>query len=156
VVTFSPTAFKTAYTAFATVSDADLNLDFMAAELFLNNSCCSIVKDAVKREKLLNLLVAHLATLLQGANGQPPSGLVGRIDKAQEGTVSVSASWAADMSMSEAYFSQTQYGAMFWQATAMYRTFHYIAPPANPCMGAGLGRSGGWPFGGSNNSGGCC
>lgn len=160
VVTFDPAEFKVKYPAFVAVADSDLVMDFEAAELFLNNSCCSIVKDAVKREKLLNLLVAHLATLLQGANGQPPSGLVGRVDKAQEGTVSVSAAWAADMSMSEAYFSQTQYGAMFWQATAMYRTFHYIPPPPNPCLGAGPGRLGGWPLGswpGNNGgNGGCC
>lgn len=135
IVVFDPAAFKVAFPAFATVADGLLVADFGIAELFLNNSCCSVVKDAPTREKLLNLLVAHIATLLQGANGQPPSGLVGRVDKAAEGSVSVSASYVAEMSMSEAYFAQTQYGVLFWTVTARFRAMHYIPAPANACIG---------------------
>ena len=139
IVRFEPAAFKVAFPAFATVADGLLEGDFAIATMFLNNSCCSVVKDAPTREKLLNLLVAHIATLLQGANGVAPSGLVGRVDKAAEGSVSVSASYVNEMSMSEAYFAQTQYGAMFWTATASYRAFHYVPPPANACIGRGPG-----------------
>jgi hypothetical protein len=146
VVVFEPAAFKTKFPAFATVADALLQADFDLATLFLNNSCCSIVRDANVRETLLNLLVAHIATLLQGANGQAPSGLVGWVSGATEGSVSVQASYITQMSMSEAYFSQTPYGLIFWQATARFRSFTYIPPPN--CGPAGYGGlRGRWPLG---------
>jgi hypothetical protein len=135
VVEFDADEFKAAYPAFATVSDDELQGDFDLATLFLNNSCCSVVKDANVRQRLLYLVTAHIAALLQGANGLPPSGIVGRVDSAKEGSVSVSAAYAAEMSMSEAYFSQTQWGAAFWQATVGYRMFRYVAAPASACLG---------------------
>jgi hypothetical protein len=152
IVVFDAAAFKTQYPQFATIDDAVLQVDFDIATLFLNNSCCSVVKDANIRERLLNMLVAHIAALLQGENGKPPAGIVGRVDKASEGTVSVSASYVNDMSMSEAYFAQTPYGVMFWTATAGFRAFHYVPAPVNGCVGRGPGFFG--P--GSFNGGGCC
>jgi hypothetical protein len=156
VVRFVAADFKAAYPAFATVADLLLQGDFDVATLFLNNSCCSVVKDAAARERLLYLLTAHVAAILQGANGQPPSGIVGRVDSAREGSVSVSASYAAEMSMSEAYFAQTPWGAMFWQATTPYRMGGYYTPgPSQACAGRLPGVYGPgvpFPFGG----GGCC
>lgn len=153
VVVFEPAAFKALYPAFATVADGVLTGYFSIATIFLNNSCCSVVQDATVRERLLNLLVAHIAALLSGENGKPPSGIVGRVDNAREGTVSVSASYASEMSMTEAYFAQTPYGVMFWQGTLAFRTMMYFPAPANVCFGRGpglLGPSGGWPGSG------CC
>lgn len=135
IVVFEPAVFKVQYPAFATVADGLLQVDFDIATMFLNNSCCSVVKDANVRSRLLYLVTAHIAALMQGENGKPPSGFVGRVDSATEGSVSVSASYVGEMSMSEAYFSQTQYGAMFWQATAGYRMFHYIPAPQS-CAGS--------------------
>jgi hypothetical protein len=155
VVEFDATEFKGDYPAFATVDNGLLQADFDIATLFLNNSCCSVVKDANKRQVLLYLLTAHIAALLQGANGQPPSGIVGRVDSAREGSVSVSASYAAEMSMSEAYFSQTQWGAAFWQATVAYRMGGYYTPgPAQACIGGLPGYGAPFPFGSGGN--GCC
>jgi hypothetical protein len=152
VVVFDAAEFKAAYPAFATVADALLAVDFNIAVLFLNNSCCSVVQDAPTRQVLLYMLTAHIATLLQGANGVAPSGIVGRVDSASEGTVSVSMAYASEMSMSAAYFAQTPYGVMFWQATTVYRSFRYIAPPSNGCVGPFPGNFGPFPRGG----GGCC
>lgn len=153
IVVFDPAAFKVLFPAFVTVADPVLTGYFDDATMFLNNSCCSVMKDANKRERLLNLLVAHIAALLSGENGNAPSGLVGRVDKATEGSVSVSAAYASQMSMSAAYFSQTQYGAMFWMATTVYRTARYVAPPASGCVG----RTGGYYGPGSRDpGGGCC
>lgn len=145
VVVFDAAEFKAAYPAFATIVDALLQVDFDIATLFLGNSCCSIVQDAAIRQRLLYLVTAHIAALMQGENGKPPSGIVGRVDQAAEGSVSVSASYVNDMSMSEAYFSQTQYGAMFWMATAGYRAFHYVPAPAS-CFNTGF-RTPGFPWG---------
>ena len=131
IVTFVPADFKTAYPAFASVPDAVLTGYFGIATLFLNNSCCSIVQDAPTRALLLNLVVAHIAALLAGENGQPGQGVVGRINSASEGSVSVSTEMMAK-SESAAYWQQTQYGAMFWQATLVYRTARYVPPVCGP------------------------
>lgn len=129
VVVFDSAAFKAAFTSFATVADPALQLSFQMATTLLDNSCGSRVKDATKREFLLNLLVAHVTALKDGENGQPPAGVVGRVDRAQEGSVSVSASMGT-MDRGQAYYAQTQWGAMYWQATARFRTMVYVpAPP---------------------------
>jgi hypothetical protein len=128
IVTFSPTAFKVLYPQFVTVADPALTMNFALSELFLNNSCCSVVTDANKRETLLNLLVAHITQLFNGINGAIPGGLVGRIDSATEGSDSITASFPENPN--GAWFMQTPFGAMFWAATAYLRTFRYIPPPA--------------------------
>lgn len=152
VVVFDPTAFKAAYPSFVTLADTVLQQAFALATLQLNNSCSSRVKDATTRELLLGLLVAHIAALTYGENGQPPRGIVGHVNHAQEGSVSVGAGVGV-MATGQAYYMQTQYGAMYWQATARYRTMRYIpAPPVCADFGA-LGRSDELPWGGPEDCG---
>lgn len=145
IVTFSVADFLAAYPEFTglatggpppTVSPV-LTMNFNIAELFLNNSCCSRVKDANKRELLLNLLVAHITYLNQGTNDgagnvNPPPGVVGRIATATEGQVTVGAEWSAPPSDTQAYFIQSKYGALYWTLTAVYRTFVYVPAPDAP------------------------
>lgn len=139
VVVFDPAAFKTLYAQFAAVANGTLTLYFDLATLIVANVCGSIVADATQRERLLNLLVAHIAALQPvtpaGGPGSGPA-LIGRIASATEGTVSVSAEYAAQVSASMAWFIQTQYGALFWQLTSPYRSFRYTAP-ARPFGSAG-------------------
>lgn len=140
VVEFDPAVFITIYTQFATMSPDMLSLYFDLATLIVANNCGAIVADATQRERLLNLLVAHIATLqpiLPGAGGGGSGpGLVGRVAGATEGTVSVTAAYASQVSQSMAWFIQTQYGALFWQLTSPIRSFRYIAP-CQPCGPAG-------------------
>lgn len=143
VVVFDAAAFKAAFPSFATVADGSLLVAFNLATLQLNNSCSSRVCDAPTRELLLNLLVAHIAALTFGENGLPPSGIVGHVDKAQEGSVSVSASMGT-LVYGQAYYAQTQWGALFWQSTARFRQMVYI--PA-PIVCADLGVNG-YPYDG--------
>lgn len=78
-------------------------------------------------------------------NISPPLGIVGRINDASEGDVSVSAEWQAPPNAGQAYFIQTKYGADYWTYTAKYRTAIFVpAPPSayNPLAGYGVG-----PFG---------
>lgn len=128
VVVFDPAAFKLAFPSFATVADMALSISFQLATLQLNNSCGSRVCDAPTRELLLNLLVAHITALKDGENGQPPSGIVGRVNRAQEGSVSVGTDFGT-MVYGQAYYAQTQWGAMYWQSTARFRKFAYIPAP---------------------------
>lgn len=127
-VVFLVAEFKTQYPAFTTVDDSALAFDFDIATLFLTNSCCSVVRNLEKRKKLLYMLTAHVAALLQGENGKPPKGVVGRVASATQGSVTATLQYATQMTMSEAYFAQTQYGAMFWMASAKLRTMRYVAP----------------------------
>jgi hypothetical protein len=150
VVVFDPTAFKAAFTSFSTVADAALSLSFTLATLQLNNSCGSRVCDAALRETLLNLLVAHITALKDGENGNPPPGIVGRVDKAQEGSVSVSASMGTVV-YGQAYYIQTQWGAMYWQATAQFRTMVYVPAPV-VCADLGVN---GYPYGSFPGGDGC-
>lgn len=132
VVTFDPAVFIAAYPMFATVPSGLLTTYFLLATMIVDNSCNSAVDDAKFREQLLNLLVAHIATLTPTGAAAPGGGsggaVVGRIASASEGSVSISAEYAASVSQSAAWFAQTQWGALFWQLTSPYRSFRYVAP----------------------------
>lgn len=133
VVEFEPTAFRALYPQFTDppVTDAMLTGYFQLATLILNNSCQSIVIDARKREWLLNLLVAHIATVTpNAANSGGGSGttMVGPVSSATEGSVSIASGWAAQISQNAGWFMQSQFGALFWQATGFLRSFRYVAP----------------------------
>lgn len=126
IVTFDPDAFKTAFPAFATVSDGVLTANFNLATLYLNNSYCSVVQDEPTRAQLLNLATAHITALLNGVNGEPAAGTVGRISSATQGSITVQTEFKTD-SEAAAFWNQTTWGSMFWAATAIYRTFRYVS-----------------------------
>jgi len=98
----------------------------------------SPVTDIKRRQQLLGLLTAHVATLFAPINGVASPTLVGRITSASEGSVSVSAEFP-NLPGAE-WFNQTKYGAMFWQLTKQYRLARYY-PARQPF------RQTGWPFG---------
>jgi hypothetical protein len=131
VVAFDLAGFRVRYPSFATASDPLLNAYFAEACLYLDNTDASRVANVTARALYLNMLVAHLAALNFGENGQAPSGLVGRINSASEGSVSVSAEMGPP-SGSSAWFMQTRYGAAYWQATAAFRTFQYLPGSSRP------------------------
>lgn len=126
VVIFDPSAFKLRYPEFSSVDDALLQQYFTQATIYLDNTDSSRVSDLAVRSMLLSMLVAHIACLYSGANGQSPSGLVGRIDSASEGSVSVHADMPG-VTANSAWYMQTKYGADYWNATAPFRTFQYIS-----------------------------
>ncbi len=139
VVTWDPAPFRALYPQFAAVGDPVLAALFAQATIYLDNTECSIVRDCGVRAALFNMLVAHLVQLGGYANSgdQPvgPTGVVGRISSATEGSVTVSAEWPGADAAS-AWYLQTAYGANYWQATAVFRTMHYRpGPPAVPARG---------------------
>lgn len=105
---------------------------FRRATLFLNNTDGSPVSDVETRLDLLNLIVAHLASLGGAGGDGSTSGLVGRVTDATEGSVSVSVD-AGPSTSSNAWWLQTTYGFQYWTATASYRTMRYVPGPV-PCM----------------------
>ena len=141
VVQFDPAQFIIDYPMFAGIDAGVLGRNFTRATLQLNNSCQSLVCDANQRELLLELLVAHITELNNGTNDgngniNPPTGVVGRISSATEGSVSLgNAEYSAPANANQAYYIQTTYGAEFWQATAKYRTMRYITPQCGGPVG---------------------
>lgn len=123
---------------------------FNIAQQFVNNTIATAVQDANLRQTLLYLLTAHVVALSPtgGVNGQAPSGLVGRISDASEGSVSAGTEYSSTITNSQAYFVQTQYGAQYWALIAQFRTMVYV-PPACGLPGA-LGAPYGLPWGPQN------
>jgi len=128
VVVFNRAAFVVKFPAFAAYNTANptgLQMFFDSTALLLNNTTTSRVHDLTKRALLLDLLTAHLAQLggvlnAAGAAQNP----VGRVSSASEGSVSASFD-AGPVTNSQAWYLQTQYGALYWQATALFRAFRY-------------------------------
>lgn len=140
VVIFDPAEFKAAFPEFAAVPDLRLTTTFTAATAILDNTDASIVQDVDKREAMFYYLVAHLLTLfgttVAGSAGAGPSGVVGRLSSATEGSVSSSFEMNVPPNASAAWWNQTQYGATFWLMTLPYRSMRYVAAGRS-----GVGRS---------------
>lgn len=135
IVTFDPAAFKVRYPEFTTVSDPLLQAYFDEVTLaYLDNTEASRVQQVEQRSVLLNMLVAHVAALNAVVNGQAPSPLVGRVNTATEGSVSVGTDMGT-VPFTAAWFQQTRYGSSFWQASAQFRTMQYV-PGSSSCRRA--------------------
>lgn len=121
VVTLDIPRFRAMFPEFSNVTDAQLPFLFDAATDYLDNTNYSLVNDPDKRERLLYLLVAHLAYLRFGdEDGNGKSGAVGRVSGASEGSVSVSLD-AGGVEFRYMWYTQSPYGMDYWQATKVYR-----------------------------------
>lgn len=130
VVVFDPAAFVLAYPAFTAIGTPQLTSAFNQATYFCNNTNDSIVTDTAERTTLLWLLTAHLTQILYGTNDgtnppQPPTGAVGRVQIAKEGTVHVMLDMGTT-SPGAAWYQQTSYGALYWAMTMKYRSFRFV------------------------------
>lgn len=113
---------------------------------YLDNTDCSEITDLNERAGLLDLLVAHIASV-SGTFGASGEGLVGRISSVTEGSVTIASEYPVQGDMA-AWFAQSPAGAQFWAATARFRHAIYV-PGRQPFLdvpGAG-GWGGGrrWP-----------
>jgi len=126
-VTFDVTAFKGRYPEFASVGTPLLTACFDEATLYLSNSDTSPVQSLSRRATLFNMLTAHIAYLggALSTDGMPRP--VGRVSQASEGSVSAGFEYLAPGTA--AWFTQTQYGAAFWQATLSLRSMRYVPCP---------------------------
>lgn len=129
IAVFDATAWRTLYPEFGAVSDARAALFFQQAGLYLDNTDASPIADVNRRLMLLYMLTAHIAALSGAleADGKP-TGLVGRVTNAKEGSVSVSVNAGLEPG-SAAWFGQTAYGYQFWAATRSSRSARYVAAP---------------------------
>jgi hypothetical protein len=127
------------FPAFAACSPAQGAAWFDLADSYFENDTCNPVfrVSAARFARYLYMLTSHIAWLNAprdadgnpAATGQMAPNLVGRINSAAEGSVNVGVELNASGSPSEAFFSQTEWGLMFWQATSQFRTMRYSARP---------------------------
>lgn len=127
IVAFDVTAFKTRYPEFTSVSTAALSACFDEAGLYLSNTDNSPVQNVTRRAVLLNMLTAHIAYIGGKLNADGMPRPVGRTSTAGEGSVSVGLEYLTPGT--HAWFTQSQYGAAFWQATSSLRGFRYVSRP---------------------------
>lgn len=105
----------------------------------------SPVRDIRKRQMLLGLLTAHIATMFAPVGGEASSPLVGRITNATEGSVNVAVDFPT--AAGQEWYAQTKYGAMFWAATTQYRLGRYHPGPqrfGQDGLAGGYSRRGNW------------
>ena len=126
-VVFDTTSFVQRFPAFAWLNNDVLGDYFTEATMMIANDDTSLIQDLAQRKVILNLLVAHLAALNSGENAQAPSGLIGRVSSASEGSISVSTDYTSNSELAQ-WFNQTRYGAELWILLARYRQFRYVAP----------------------------
>lgn len=136
VVTFDPVGFVAAFPEFTSVQTARLTLiDQLVESTLYDNTGAGPVNSPTMALNLINLLVAHLLTIFgpsvtaSGNNGvaSNPSAPVGRLDSATQGSVSSSFAYDVPTNPSGPWYQQTKYGAMYWLATAQFRSARYIA-----------------------------
>jgi hypothetical protein len=127
VAVFDSVKFLARYPEFEAIAVITLQAFFDEAGLYLSNTDSSPVLNVDRRLLLLNMLTAHIAAL-SGAIDQSGAAPVGKVASATEGSVSVSFD-AIYAPGTAGWYSQTQYGAAFWQATTQYRRFIYVPNP---------------------------
>ena len=132
VAVFNYSAWQALYPEFINVTSPQAANYFTLATVYLRNDGTGPVQNTTLQTTLLNYLTAHIAYMAgmstaQGATSTSPGtapGLVGRVNSASEGSVSVSAE-LGNMPQGAAYFTQSPYGLAFWQASAQFRTAMY-------------------------------
>jgi hypothetical protein len=125
-VPFDNDAFISSYPEFEGVSPEVIHAQWNQAGVLFRNDPSSPEQDLVTRGALLNMLTAHLLASFGGPGGG--AGLVGRINSKSVNGVSVSAE-GFGVTGTQGWYLTTKYGALFWRATAAYRTFRYIPGP---------------------------
>lgn len=105
---------------------------FNQAILYFDTTGTSpVAGDLLSMTNLTYMLTAHIAQLYQmltASDGSAVNGSVGRIGSSTQGSVSITTVYTTPTNSFQAWLEQTQYGAMFWAATARFRTARYYAP----------------------------
>lgn len=120
-VKFSYGEFLGMFPELKSVQPQQAQTSFMFAEGIVNNALTPVVQEDCMRVKLLYLLTAHIITLNNRGAGN-----VGTLSSASEGSVSVGYNTSNIDKLNAGWFGQTQYGLLFWQLTAKYRSGFYV------------------------------
>lgn len=128
-VTFDYAAWVARYPEFTSVPEPLAAQYFAEATAFHANDGTGPVNSATLQRVYLNMVTAHIAARYAVRDGKQPSDLVGKIQSASEGSVSVSVeSDSGPSAGSHAWYTQTKYGNDYLAATAQYRGPLYRKP----------------------------
>ncbi len=128
VVQFDYNAWVLRYPEFASVAQPLATLYFDEATIYHRNDGGGPVEDTTVQSTLLNMLTAHIAARYATSNNKPASPLVGRINNATEGSVTVATDLTVPAGTAQ-WFAQSKYGLDYWAASAPYRTMRYLRGP---------------------------
>ena len=143
IVAFSYNGWIALFPQFSNLTQVQVTGPILTvAQQYCRNDGGGPVCDPNLQTQLLNMMVAHIAQLLFGSTTQPLSPLVGRVSNATEGSVSVTADWPT--TPNNAWYLQTEYGAMFWQLMLPYRMGRYFPKITQQRQAAGGPWWGGW------------
>jgi len=121
-VVFDYDAWIARYPEFTQVDEPTAQAYFNEATLFHANDGSGPVLDQTVQQTLMNMMTAHIAAINSPDQfGNSPSPLVGKLQSVGQG--SVNASVLYNPTNPEQWYAQTKYGAAYWAATAIYRTF---------------------------------
>ena len=123
-ITFDYSAWVGIYPEFSSVPQAQVINYFDLATQFCSNRL-GPVQTTVELTRLLYLLTAHITALF--GTQTDPNGLVGRINSATEGSVTVQTENEYPPGSAQ-WYQQTKYGAMYWAMTVKFRTMRYRVP----------------------------
>lgn len=114
----------------SSVSDALYLQYFAEASIHHRNDGTGPVENAAAQQVLMNMMTAHIAWLnrLDPVTQQPINPLVGRINNATEGSVSVGVDTLQAEGVQQ-WLLQSTYGTAYWYASQPYRQMRYIRGP---------------------------
>jgi Protein of unknown function (DUF4054) len=158
-VTFNYAQWLQLFPSFSYITQPQAQEYFNLATQVHRNDGGGPVTLASTQTNLLNLVTAHIASLLAPPPdnpGGPPArdaAVVGRITSASEGSVSVSTENSFPPGSSQ-WWQQTQYGAMYWQMSRVFRTARYLKGRPRVMNPFGFGTFANFPqfWNGSNNN----
>ena len=152
IVAFDFAVWQAQFSEFAAMTQPQAQSYWNMATTIHRNDGGGPVSNAAIQTNLLNFLTAHIAKMfwVNPSGGAVTTNLVGRISSAAEGSVNVQTELPATMPTSSAWFTMTQYGFLYWTASAPYRTARYIPNNQNP-VNAGTFGSGNWGYGGDGS-----
>lgn len=145
VVQFNYDNLVAQFPAMAPVGQTALAGFWAVAETIHGNDGSGPIGSADLQRSLMNMMTAHIAQLFapKDPSGNPVAAgsvslsPVGRVQSANEGSVSISLADLKGFDTAQAsWLSQTQYGSMYWVATAQFRTIRYVPPPPGRYGGA--------------------
>nr|WP_321986147.1 DUF4054 domain-containing protein [uncultured Lichenicoccus sp.] len=136
IVTFDPDAFLLRYPELALPGvENNLQLFFNEACIYCDNTSAGpFASQPTTLTLLLNMLTAHIAALTVPIDDPDMARIVGRLASGGEGSVNFATDYATPGSA--AWFTQTRYGAAYWQATAVARLGARYYPSLRPPFGS--------------------
>jgi hypothetical protein len=145
IATYSYAGFQAMYPNLASIGDPTVSSYWNQAAFFHDNSGGGPVCSVPLQQALMNMMAAHLMVIFGAitinGDGSVNQGVVGRVNTATEGSVSVGSENDYPPGSAQ-WFQQTAFGSAYWQATAQFRTFLPVINPARrrfnpPLIGGG-------------------